>query len=88
MIVRRGISLSRLLSLWQRQAKKIPVTRIFKVRIIGEDGIDSGAMAKEFLETSIRGIEKDMFPDGFPVDSTMHVQNGNYHTCGEILQYL
>ena len=85
MVVRRGISLSRLLSLWQRQAKKIPVTRICRVRIIGEDGIDSGAMAKEFLETSIRGIEKDMFPDGFPVDSTMHVQNGNYHTCREIV---
>ncbi|XP_046843340.1 uncharacterized protein LOC124437408 [Xenia sp. Carnegie-2017] len=84
LVVRRGISLTRLLSLWQREAKKTPITRIFRVRIIGEDGIDSGAMAKEFLEKATREIEKIMFPDGFPVDSTLHVQNSNYHTCGEI----
>lgn len=84
LVVRRGISLTRLLSLWQREAKKTPITRIFRVRIIGEDGIDSGAMAKEFLEKVTREIKKIMFPDGFPVDSTLHVQNSNYHTCGEI----
>lgn len=84
LVVRRGICLTRLFSLWQRQAQKTPVTRIFRVRIIGEDGIDSGAISKEFLETSIRDMEKVMFPDGFPVDSTLHVQNGNYHTCGEM----
>jgi hypothetical protein len=76
--------LSRLLALWQRQEKRTPVTKVVRIRIIGENGIDSGAIAKEFLETSIRNIEQVMFPDGFPVDSTLHVQNGYYHTAGEI----
>jgi hypothetical protein len=84
LVIRRGISLSRLLALWQRQEKRTPVTKVVRIRIIGENGIDSGAIAKEFLETSIRNIEQVMFPDGFPVDSTLHVQNGYYHTAGEI----
>ena len=84
LVIRRGISLSRLLALWQWQEKRTPVTKVVRIRIIGVNGIDSGAIAKEFLETSIRNIEQVMFPDGFPVDSTLHVQNGNYHTSGEI----
>ncbi|CAB3987933.1 Hypothetical predicted protein [Paramuricea clavata] len=84
LVIRRGISLSRLLALWRWQEKRTPVTKVVRIRIIGENGIDSGAIAKEILETSITNIEQVMFPDGFPVDSTLHVQNGNYHTAGEI----
>ena len=85
LVIQREISLPRLLSLWQRRVKKTPATRILRVRIIGEDGIDSGAIGKEFLQTSIKSIGENMFPDGIPLDSTLHVQNGNYRTCGQIV---
>lgn len=85
MVIRREINLPRLLSLWQRQAKKTPATRILRISIIGEDGIDSGAIGKEFLDVAIRNIGDSMFPEGIPLDSTLHVQNDNYHACGEIV---
>lgn len=81
---RRGVPLSRLLRLWQRQAEKTPSTCSLKIKYSGEDGIDQGALSKEFLEDVIQDIGKEMFPDGNPVKSTFHIQRGNFRTCGEI----
>ena len=84
-IVRRKASLSRVLTVWQRQAKKTPPTRVLKVHYCGEDGIDDGAIRLEFLANIIEEMGKTMFPDGSPVNSTFHVQNGNFRTCGELV---
>ena len=30
-------------------------------------------------------MRSDMFPNGCPIDSTYHIQNGNFRTCGQIV---
>ena len=54
------------------------------VKYSGEAGIDSGKIAKEFLEDTIKEIAATLFKDGVPVNSTHHVQNGDFLTCGEM----
>ena len=56
-----------------------------RVHYSGEAGIDTCAMFQEFLSKAIADMGREMFPDGSPTDSTYHVQNGNYRTCGEIV---
>jgi hypothetical protein len=83
-VTRRKAPLSRIFSLWQRQSKrKSPTCRVM-VKYSGEAGIDSGAIAKEFLEDTIEDIATTLFNDGVPVNSTHHVQNGDFRTSGEI----
>ena len=42
-------------------------------------------MSQEFLPQVTSDMGREMFPDGSPTDSTYHVQNRNYRTCGEIV---
>jgi len=42
-------------------------------------------MSQEFLWKGIADMGREIFPDESPTDSTYHVQNGNYRTCGEIV---
>ena len=81
---RRKAPLSRILSLWRRQAKKKSPTCRIMVQYSGEAGIDSGAIAKEFLEDTVDDIAATLFKDGVPVNSTHHVQNVDFRTCGEL----
>ena len=85
LVSRRCAPFTRTLALWQRQAKKTPPTSVLRVHYNGEAGIDTGAMSQEFLAEVISDMGKEMFPDGSPADSTYHVQNGNFRTCGEIV---
>ena len=84
-VARRMAPLSRTLALWERQSKKNPVTQVVQVHYSGEDGIDSGAIAKEFFRTTLDDIGSDMFPSGSPVDFMFHVQNGHFRICGEMV---
>ena len=54
------------------------------VHYAGESGIDTGALAKEYLTSMMSDIAKHMFPDGSPVDSMLNVHNENLITCGQI----
>ena len=51
----------------------------------GEDGIDTGAIAQEFLASAIHDMAKDFFPNGAPLDSMLHVHNGLFLACGQIV---
>ena len=75
-VVRRGSPLNRVLSIWNREMKKnIASTHpVVRVHFGGEEGIDSGAMAKEFFTLTLPSIGSVMFPGGKPLDSTFHVQ--------------
>ena len=84
-VTRRGITLPRILKLWQRETLKNNPTSVLTVKYTGEDGIDTGALRKEFLADILHLIAKEMFPDGTPLKSTLHIQNGNFLTCGEIV---
>ena len=56
LVARRNAPLPRILKLWQRQASKSNVTNLLRVHYSGEDGIDSGAIALEFLEKVIQDM--------------------------------
>lgn len=84
-VARRTAPFSRILKLWQRQSSKSCATNILRVHYSGEDGIDSGAMALEFLEKTIQEIGSKMFTGGTPIESSSHVQSGDFRTCGEII---
>ena len=55
------------------------------VKYIGEDGINTGALIREFLTECIESMRSDMFPNGCPIDSIYHIRNGNFYTCGQII---
>lgn len=83
--MRRNAPFSRVLSLWKRQALKMDPLHDLKVHYSGEDSINSGAIALEFLEECVQEMGKVMFPDGSPVDSSLHVQNGDFRACGQLV---
>lgn len=86
-VTRRGAPLDRTLSIWSREVKKNTgnTKKVVRVHFSGEQGIDSGAMAKEFFTITLPNIGSVIFPNGQPVDSTFHVHNGNFKACGEIV---
>ena len=49
LVIRRGATLERQLTIWDRQSKKKSPTMKLMVHFAGEKGIDSGAIHKEFL---------------------------------------
>ena len=82
---RRGISLNRVVQLWQRERKNKPAEYKLCVKYLGEEGIDTGALSREFFADAINDIAKVMFRNGSPVHSTLFIQNGNFRTVGEIV---
>ena len=84
-VVRRASSFTRRLNLWQRESKQTSPEKCLRVHFTGEDGIDSGAMSKEFLAQAILDMGNIMFAGGTPVDSTYNVQNGYFQSCGQIV---
>lgn len=83
--VRRRTPLPRVLNLWRYEAKKQGVHHELRIKFLEEDGIDSGALTREFFTDVVPAIGDMIFPNGTPVDSTHHVQNGNFRTSGEIV---
>ncbi|KAK3712968.1 hypothetical protein QZH41_000634 [Actinostola sp. cb2023] len=86
-VIRRGCPLSRVLGNWRRVVKRDPlcVNQRVMISFSGEQGVDSGAMALEFFTLILPDIGSVLFPNGIPVDSTFHVQNSNFVTCGQIV---
>ncbi|XP_008304280.1 G2/M phase-specific E3 ubiquitin-protein ligase-like, partial [Stegastes partitus] len=73
---------------WQRQKKGCPVNKL-NVTFIGEAGIDTGALSKEFLTERMHGIERRLFEGSgkkgkSPVYSISDLENGFYRTAGEM----
>lgn len=85
LVVRRGSSFQRQLKIWQHESKRSSPEKVLRVRFEGEDGIDSSAMAQEFLACAMHEIGKQFFPGGVPVDSMLHVHDGFFLACGQIV---
>ena len=83
-VVRRASHFTRCLNLWRCESMRTRPEKVLRVHFTGEDGIDSGAMAKEVLEKPTADMGNIMFPSGSPVDSTYNVQKGYLQSCGEI----
>jgi hypothetical protein len=84
LVIRRNATLSRKLSMWQRQATKKSPEKTLRVCFTGELGIDSCALSKEFFTQTIDEMGKTIFPNGSPADSMLNVHNGSFKTCGQI----
>lgn len=84
LVVRRGAPFFRLLTLWQQDVNRCSAEGALRVSYHGEQGIDSGAMGKEFLTHTILNMGRTMFPEGSPISSTFHAQNGNFRACGQV----
>ena len=84
-VLRRGAPLERVLNLWRREAHKVSPEHELRIKFLGEDGIDSGALAREFLTSTVQDIATKLFPNASPVHSTNDIQNGNFQACGEIV---
>ena len=84
MVVRRGSDILRCLTIWQREAKKHPPECTLRVHFAGEEGIDSGAMAREFLTHAFDHMRSQMFQNGAPTDSMLYAHNGFFCACGQI----
>ena len=85
LVIRRSSPLSRVISLWRREAAKASPEKLLRIKFLGENGIDTGALAKEFLALTVQQIGNNMFPNGVPIDSMLNVANGSFQTCGEIV---
>uniref|UniRef100_A0A3P9B423 Uncharacterized LOC106674644 n=1 Tax=Maylandia zebra TaxID=106582 RepID=A0A3P9B423_9CICH len=74
---------------WQRKKAASP-TSVLRVVFIGEAGVDTGALRKEFLSDMISGIESRFF-EGLenkgknPKYSLTDLDNENFRTVGEII---
>uniref|UniRef100_A0A3P9D860 HECT domain-containing protein n=1 Tax=Maylandia zebra TaxID=106582 RepID=A0A3P9D860_9CICH len=73
---------------WQRQKKASPVNKLH-VTFIGEAGIDTGALSKEFLTEMMHGIETRLFEGSgkkgkSPVYSISDLESSFYRTAGEV----
>ncbi|XP_065132824.1 uncharacterized protein [Paramisgurnus dabryanus] len=80
--------LERGMSLWKRQKLSSPIHTL-KVTFMGEAGVDTGALRKEFLTEMISGIETRLFEgeDGqgkFPKYSLNDLDNGLFRVAGEL----
>jgi hypothetical protein len=56
-----------------------------RVKFLGEDGIDTGGLAKEFLTETVSDIKNKLFPDGSRIHSTNDIHNGNFRACGKLV---
>lgn len=84
-VMRRGAPLTRVIDIWQRQAKKVSPENSLRVKYCGESGIDTGALSQEFFSDAIKDIGKCMFPNGAPANSMYNVLKKSFKTCGEIV---
>ncbi|XP_067289317.1 uncharacterized protein [Pseudorasbora parva] len=82
--ISRQNMLERGLVQWQRQKKSSPINKL-KVTFIGEAGVDTGALSKEFLTEMIGGIEGRFFEGGAPKYSLSDLDKGHFKTIGEIM---
>ncbi|XP_034094876.1 uncharacterized protein LOC117561507 isoform X3 [Gymnodraco acuticeps] len=73
---------------WQRQKKASPTNQL-KVIFLGDAGIDTGALRKEFLTGMVAGIEERFFEKGThgrrPNYSLSDLDKGHFRTVGEIM---
>ncbi|XP_074524804.1 uncharacterized protein LOC141789325 [Halichoeres trimaculatus] len=75
------------LAQWKRQKKALPTNQL-KVTFIGESGVDTGALRKEFLTDMVVGIEQKLFEGDktgkCPKYSMLDLDQANFRRAGEI----
>ncbi|XP_065326213.1 uncharacterized protein LOC134621459 [Pelmatolapia mariae] len=85
--VSRSNMVERGLAQWKRQKKALPTNQL-RVTFIGEAGIDTGALRKEFLTDMVAGLEQRLFEGDqtgkAPKYSLLDLDLGNFRSAGEI----
>ncbi|KAJ8007844.1 hypothetical protein DPEC_G00098410 [Dallia pectoralis] len=78
--------LERGLKLWKRNKKATPLNPLW-IKFLGEAGIDTGALRKDFLTTMVSGIEQRLFEGGkskMPKYSVNDLDEKLFRIAGEI----
>ena len=83
--IRRQKPLVWILNLWRYDAKRQGGHHEIRVKFLGEDGIDSGALTREVFSEVIPAIANTLFPNGSQINSTCHVQNSHFRATGKIV---
>ncbi|XP_068566549.1 G2/M phase-specific E3 ubiquitin-protein ligase-like [Cebidichthys violaceus] len=86
--VSRDNMVERGLKLWKRKKNGSPVNPL-RITFLGEPGIDTGALKKEFLSTMVAGIEKRLFEGEsergkMPKYSLNDLDDELFRTAGEV----
>ncbi|XP_078019033.1 G2/M phase-specific E3 ubiquitin-protein ligase-like isoform X2 [Epinephelus lanceolatus] len=84
--VSRDNMLERGFKMWKRKQKATPLNPL-RMKFLGEAGIDTGALRKEFLTTMVSGIEQRLFEGGkskMPKYSVNDFAEELFRTAGEI----
>ncbi|KAL7373756.1 hypothetical protein ABVT39_014157 [Epinephelus coioides] len=84
--VSRDNMFERGLKMWKRKQKATPLNPL-RMKFLGEAGIDTGALRKEFLTTMVSGIEQRLFEGGkskMPKYSVNDFAEELFRTAGEI----
>ncbi|XP_039883481.1 uncharacterized protein LOC120730914 isoform X3 [Simochromis diagramma] len=85
--VSRSNMVERGLAQWKKQKKALPTNQL-RVTFIGEAGIDTGALRKEFLTEMVAGLEQRLFEGDqtgkAPKYSLLDLDLGNFRSAGEI----
>uniref|UniRef100_A0AAV2LNF4 HECT domain-containing protein n=1 Tax=Knipowitschia caucasica TaxID=637954 RepID=A0AAV2LNF4_KNICA len=73
---------------WVRQKTASPANPL-RINFIGEQGIDDGALRREFLTEMMRGLEAQLFEGSAtgknPIYSISAYQDSKFKICGEIM---
>lgn len=83
-VIRRGVPVNRAIALLQRESLKVNPFHVCRIKFIGEDGIDDGALSREFFASTVPDIGKKFFPDGSPVYSTNDIACYRRDRCSKL----
>ncbi|KAG5275590.1 hypothetical protein AALO_G00122090 [Alosa alosa] len=89
-VVSRDDLYTRAMMQWQRQKRSSPKHRL-RVSFFGEDGIDTGALSKEFFTEMIAEIENKLFVGGAdkkgknPLYCLSSLDQNHFRTAGEMM---
>lgn len=84
--MKRETPLQRIIRLWRHELRKQGTHHGIKIRFLREEGIDSGARRREFFAEVVPAKGNTLFPSGTAIDSTFHVQNGDFQASGDCCQ--
>ena len=71
--------------MWKFETKRQGASNQIRVKFVGEKGIVTEGLRESSLRTLFFALGVTLFPNGTPVDSTFHVQNGNLEHVERLL---
>ncbi|XP_046844259.1 uncharacterized protein LOC124438266 isoform X3 [Xenia sp. Carnegie-2017] len=68
-----------------RSSGKVSPTDSVKIVFVGECAIDDGGPKREFFSEMLEHMERRLFYNGKPINSTVAIMNGDFRFAGEVM---